>query len=56
MDNGNQTSSTTISTNLAGSEQCDPNDPKKTNRGNGGCSNTCQPITLTQPACNSTYN
>jgi hypothetical protein len=56
IDNGSQSSSENLNAKLAGSEVCDPADTTKTNRGNGGCSTTCQPITLEQPACNSTYN
>ena len=37
-------------------EQCDPNDPDHTNWGNGWCSDTCQPINIQNPQCNSTYN
>ena len=37
-------------------EKCDPADPNKTGWGNGGCSRTCEPITVAAPVCNSTYN
>ena len=39
------------------SETCDPKDPTKKNRWNGWCSDSCQPITVTEnPECNSAYN
>lgn len=30
-------------------EQCDPKDPNKTGWGNGGCDNSCKPITIVVP-------
>ena len=37
-------------------ETCDPNDSSKKNFWNGWCDNSCKPITIDAPVCNSTYN
>ena len=37
-------------------ETCDPKDPNKTWWWNGWCDNSCNPITIGDPVCNSSYN
>jgi len=37
-------------------ETCDPKDPNKTWWWNGWCDNSCNPITIGEPVCNSSYN
>ena len=37
-------------------EVCDPKDTSKKNWWNGGCDNSCQPVTVEAPLCNSDYN
>jgi hypothetical protein len=37
-------------------ETCDPADTSKTNWWNWGCDDSCKPITVAWPVCNSDYN
>ena len=52
----NRPDGSTTYTNGTAIEKCDPNDPNKVGRGNGGCNASCQPINNEPPVCKSDYN